>query len=1355
MAKQIIGKINEFDPEAETFENYTERLENFLKINSIKEEDKVGYFISIMGPRLYSTLKNLLLPKSPGETSFRDILKVLKAHYWPKRNVAYERFLFNKRNQKEGETIANYAIQLKQLASTCNFETFLEDALRDRFICGLRSSLIQSKLLAEGDSLTFDKALEMALVVENAESNVRSLHPGSSGESNEISFVKANQSHARKQFTSRPSAKSKFKPCFRCGKEHDCKTCPYKDFECHSCKKKGHLAKVCFRSKGRPRFKPRINYCNEDSDEEPSEENTNGFENQFELYTIAYSNDNRPTNFVTELKVNGVPLPMVIDTGAVVTVLPDVVYVEKFQQSVPQLSKSKICLKTYTGEKISVLGEFQALVESEGQKELLPMVVVKSTAPNQPVLIGRNWLERLKLDWNKVSRGVHGSNTSNLNKLNGKTVHDFSSTLLEDCKKKYSNVFDVAFGEVKNVSVELVLKENVKPIFCKPHNVPFALRPAVERELDSLVENGVIYPVTQSEWATPVVVVPKADNSVRICGNFKITLNQCLRTDHYPLPNPDEIFAQIAGAKFFSKIDLASAYNQVKVKESSQELLTINTFKGLFRYQRLPYGISSAGSIFQSVMDKILHGIRNTYSYLDDILLISSTQEEMIDLVHEVLCRLNEFGVKVNEEKSEFLKTSVIFLGHLIDGTGIHPSPELTRAIVEAPRPTDITQLRAYLGLLNYYGKFLPNLSTLLHPLHQLLNSGIKWEWDTKCEEAFAKSKKLLLKNNVLMPFDPRLDIIVTCDSSKYGVGAVMAHVLPDGVTERPIAFASRTLTKCEAKYAQIEKEALALVFAVKKFHVFLYGRRFKLVTDHRALVFIFNSTKAVPTLSAARIQRWALILSTYQYDLVYRQGAQIPNADALSRLPCSGCSSDEGEINFFSSTYSLPITYKEIGLATKFDPTLSKVVDFTLNGWPSHFDDALKPFSDKVLQLSVEQNCLLWGSRVVIPPTHRREILLLLHSEHPGESRMKSLARSYLWWPNMDRDIQQFVSECKICQCTRKSAPVVPLQPWSWPTQNWQRLHLDFAKFEGQDFLILVDSSSKWVEIFHMRSTTSEKTIEKLRSCFAAFGLPHTVVTDGGPQFTSSEFNEFLKANGVNHVLTPPYHPASNGLAERMVQTVKESFLKQLLHDQKNSPNRTIQHKIDSFLFVYRNTPHSITGCSPSEILFKKKPRTPLTLLKPHLVGEMEKKQLENKSKADCRRGRERAFEVGDKIFVRTVRQEKLNWLPGVVIRRISPVTYVVKEGKRNRFVHADHLKKNFTKEEPDEELVVLAPKENFESTDRPTPPRTPEADPAVAKEIEEVIPPPVSPVKPKSPEKPSPGRPQRARRKPQRLDL
>ncbi len=298
------------------------------------------------------------------------------------------------------------------------------------------------------------------------------------------------------------------------------------------------------------------------------------------------------------------------------------------------------------------------------------------------------------------------------------------------------------------------------------------------------------------------------------------------------MPTPEDIFAKLAGGKIFSKIDLTSAYLQLKVGQKSQPLLTVNTHRGLFRFKKLPYGISSAPFSFQAAMDQVLEGLPGTYCYLDDILIVGKSYEDAVIKTEAALKRLLEYDIKANPAKSELLRHSLRFLGYKIDAEGISPSDHLVQAIREAPEPTDVDKLRAYLGLINFYGKFLPDLSTVLHLLYQLLRDRQPWNWSSECQSAFENSKCMLVKSKTLIPYDPSLPIQVTADASSFGLGAVLSHVLKDG-SVRPIMFASRTLTKAEVKYAQIDREALAIIFAVKKFHKYLIARHFTLVTDH------------------------------------------------------------------------------------------------------------------------------------------------------------------------------------------------------------------------------------------------------------------------------------------------------------------------------------------------------------------------------------------------------------------------------------------------------------------------------------------------------------------------------------------
>uniref|UniRef100_A0A1A8UU84 Gypsy retrotransposon integrase-like protein 1 n=1 Tax=Nothobranchius furzeri TaxID=105023 RepID=A0A1A8UU84_NOTFU len=344
--------------------------------------------------------------------------------------------------------------------------------------------------------------------------------------------------------------------------------------------------------------------------------------------------------------------------------------------------------------------------------------------------------------------------------------------------------------------------------------------------------------------------------------------------------------------------------------------------------------------------------------------------------------------------------------------------------------------------------------------------------------------------------------------------------------------------------------------------------------------------------------------------------------------------------------------------------------------GWPNYIkDETLKPYFTRRNELSVEQGCILWGIRVIIPPAHREQLLHDLHQGHPGGSKMKNLARSYLWWPQLDKDIEHAVQQCNACQSVRKLPEPAPLHCWQWPTRVWQRIHIDFAEKEQHNFLVLVDSHSKWLEVIQMKTTTAAKTIEVLRNIFSSYGLPEEIVSDNGPQFTSQEYKAFLQNNGIKQTLVPAYHPASNGAAERAVQTVKASLQKQVLDEKKQNITITMQHRLANVLFSYRCTPHSVTGCTPAELFLKRQIRTRFSLLKPDLAKVVDGKQQKQKYYHDRPASTLRHLSEGDSVLIRNFRGGRERWTEGIVEKRLGPVTYWVWNGVNRRSVHIDHL--------------------------------------------------------------------------------
>ena len=382
--------------------------------------------------------------------------------------------------------------------------------------------------------------------------------------------------------------------------------------------------------------------------------------------------------------------------------------------------------------------------------------------------------------------------------------------------------------------------------------------------------------------------------------------------------------------------------------EKSKELVTINTHKGLFRNTRLPFGVASAPAIFQRTMDCILQGMSRVHCYIDDILITGETDMEHLQNLEEVLRRLKEHGITVKKSKCQFLCESVEYLGHIIDKDELHAAPSKMQAVLNAPAPTCVKELQSFLGLINYYGRFIPNLATLLHPLNQLLKKTVQWKWSQKCQVAFQEAKERLISVEVLVHYDPALTIRLATDTSAYGLGAVISHVLPNG-SEKPIALASRTLSFAECNYSQIEKEALAIIFGIKKFHQYLYGRNFTLITDHKPLVTILGPKAGIPTLAAARLQRWAIHLSAYSFSIEFRGTEKHGNADGLSRLPLPQKQEREKpdvatQFNVVQMS-TLPLTHRQLRTASRCDSVVSKVMQYTKQGWPNTVPEAFKSY--------------------------------------------------------------------------------------------------------------------------------------------------------------------------------------------------------------------------------------------------------------------------------------------------------------------------------------------------------------------------------------------------------------------------
>lgn len=1266
-----IGVLRPFDHNNDDFEMWWGMYEMYLVANDLdtsKMESKcVGILLSSVGIETYSLLVTLVSPEKPASLSIDGLKNALVQHFKPAPKAIAERFRFMGRKQGKGELVHTFLAALRKLAIHCKFEKELEARIRDQFIFGLQSEAAQKRLFTKDHTITLQDVISIATAQEQADAStalVRGTVPPPSESVHKVDSKHPQKNHRRKGKTDYQKGKGNPPPpvstssqgknsptsastgnqtnakCKSCGSsQHPRNKCYFREAKCNTCGKIGHIAKVC-------------------------KAKSSGTDNHhLSLDSLSEMNNIRSSSkrlITIDVKINGVAHTMELDTGCETSVISNDFYINHLH-STPPLCESKHIFRTYTKETFRPVGDLTCIIEHNGQSRELKVPVSTGSS-----LFGKDFLHIFKINWKMVETQCH--------KISVHNTPDLQSLL-----KKYESIFQppTATDRIKGFKARIILKDDATPRFLKARTIPYALRDKVDKELDLMEATGVISKVETSEWASPLVVVPKADGRVRITGDFKMTVNNQLCVTQYPLALPDDIFANLGGCNTFSKIDGNNAYHQMELDESSKIFLVINTHRGLYRYNVLPQGIASSPAIFQSFMDTLLQGIKNTGSYIDDTVSGSVDDQTHLQQLDTILKKFQQHNYKLSPKKCQFMQPELEFLGHHVSKSGIQTTAHKVQAITQMPQPRNVTEVKSFLGLVTFYGKFVPNLSTTCEPLYRLTRKDEPFLWGNSCQRAFEQVKNMMCSTPTLAHFDPAKPIGISCDASPLGLGAVLFLKERNGF-ERPIAYYSKLLSATERNYSQIEKEGLAIVLGIKKYYKYLCGRSFTLVTDHKPLLTIFGPKSQLPSLVATRLHHWSLFLSQFQYEVIYRKSDEHGNADALSRLPIAQQQSQhasyhESCVKFVANQQidTLPVSAAKIRQATVKDPLLSKVLQLVLYGWPSKLEDkdaALQPFFIRRLELTINQGILMWGIRVIIPSSLQPQILLQLHEAHLGVVRMKALARQHVFWPGIDKKIEETAKICTTCQQSAANPPSAPLHPWQFPEKPWQRLHMDLAgPYLKNNFLVITDAHSKWPEVFIMNTnTTTTAVLLRLVEVISRFGVPEQIVTDNGPQFVSSDFEKFCKQNGIKHILSSPYHPRTNGEAERFVRTFKEAI---------KTTDISIPLRLHRFLLAYRTTPHATTGVSPAELLQNRKIRTLLDLLHPS-VSTTARDSQSKQEKAYNSKVKSRAFNLHDPVWVKTHLKGEEKWTMGKVIGIIGPLTYNVQIGDRVIKRHTDQMR-------------------------------------------------------------------------------
>ncbi|CEF61625.1 Reverse transcriptase domain and Integrase, catalytic core domain and Zinc finger, CCHC-type domain and Peptidase A2A, retrovirus, catalytic domain and Ribonuclease H-like domain and Peptidase A2A, retrovirus RVP subgroup domain and Aspartic peptidase domain-containing protein [Strongyloides ratti] len=1139
------GTVPEFNPKKEKWIEYKERFEIACELHGIHDKKMAkALLMGALVPETYRKLRIGSAPRKPIDLPLNEVISLLDSLHEQERNNLISRIKLLEIRQSSDESVMNYVERLRDMVGQCSLDN-IQDA-KDListivFTKGLKSDNLKRAVYQQHQlkpTSSLNESINSAMGVEVI------------GDSNVVSVNAV-------KFRKKSGKALKSLKCFCCNKTgHLKKDCRLKDKKCDKCKKIGHIKSAC---KARSRI---VGYINESEVDEDSE-SENG------IFTVSA---NKINNSKINVDINKIETEFLLDTGACKSLLSEHSWKRIGK---PEIKEKTQALKDFSGNKIEIMGQINVLMRYKQMELKTSLLVVKGSCQD---LIGRDLIDKLKVDLNQAYYGKHLSGINNIeNEIEFK----------EKLKLTYPFLFSKGLGKFNGDPIVLKLRENATPKVVVYRCSNLNLKQKVMEEIDRLIKLDVWEKVHSSEWISPMSVALKSNGKIRICANFSQTVNKMVDVEQFQIPTTQELFSRIEGCKIFSNLDISDAFLAIQVAPESRKLLVVSTPAGLMQFKRLPFGLSSSPMIFQRIMSNLLSEIDGTAVYFDDVLIGGKDEIQHDERVHKVLEKLEKSGMKLNMEKSVIRKDQIKYLGNIVNGEGIRPDPEKTKAISLMRKPENASELKSFLGMVIHYGKFIPKLSIIAKPLNNLTRKNAKYEFDKECERSFSILKEILSSNKILVPYSISRPVVFASDASQFGYGAVILHRFEDG-SEKPIEYISKTFNSAQLNYSQIEKECCGIVNGILRFKDYLLGRKFILQTDSLPLKFLLAPDTSLPNIILRRIDRWSCQIKRFQYTTEYVNTKMFGKADALSRLPLlenQEWEKNDTEAAAIMLVENSPLNTDKVRIESGKDKVFKQLIKFIKIGWPKALKGKLKEFDRIKLELAENNGIIMKGEQLVIPLCLRKEVLQKLHLGHTGIVRMKILARSNVYWPGMNKEIENLSKTCETCNKIGTPVAKTNLHPWQPSVETFERIHIDLCgPMNGKTFLVLYDTYSCYPFIVQVKKGDSEEIIEILDKIFIDFTYPKLLVSDNGPNLVSAKMNEYLRSNGIKHLTAAPYHPQSNGAAENLVKKFKISYYRSI--NDGNSSKESVK----IFLKSYRNSPSSRTGKCPVELMFNRK---------------------------------------------------------------------------------------------------------------------------------------------------------------------
>lgn len=1199
--------------------------------------------------------ESLVAKENRNKTTFIELVQLMEEKYAPARNHILANYEFHRLVQQD-ENFETFSNRVTEQANSCQFKCDSADCnipnimIRDQLIFGTNNTEIRQQALKQQwnlkDLLKNARVIETATfssqhMQDNSQKSVSRVRPGRYSK-------KTRQKNSQQNLNSRPSTSTQ---CETCSNKlcHGGKKCLAYGKACFLCGKSGHFkgSKACSGQRPRTNTRKAHQACAWETNEEQTSSSSDEPDEHYDISHVKTVNSLKNSRYEVKVYIKGQPVNGHADTGADINVMSlDTAHNLKLP-----MSDSTLKIRPYGSKSIKTVGYYEGTVKYRKKSSNTQFYIISSDVET---LLSGKLCEELGI----LTFTSDGARSSVAN-----VQLEPHETYKAKIFKRHPAIFK-GVGTLKNHVVHFFVDNSIPPSAQPERPIPYHLQERFQKAIQDMIQEDIIEPHEgPAPWISNPVLTPKDNDSIRVTLDMRIP-NTAIKTTNLPIPRVDDVKTKLSGSKYFSKLDLKAAFHQLKLDKASRALTVFHAAGRLMRYKRLTMGAKPASGELNKALLPLFASIPHCSVIHDDIIIAAPSLKTHDQALDATLKILEAKGLTLNAEKCLFQQNEIPFWGLIISQSGIKPDPAKTKALNEASRPDSKDDVMSFLCFTQSFSDFIPRLSRKTHHLRAMTKKNAVFSWTKQCETEFNNLKKALSEKTLIAHYNPRLPTAIFVDAHATGISAILTQENTSNAL-LPVAFASRATRPEEQRYPQLDLEALAIDFGLRRFRKYIAGGPpITIHTDHKPLVSIFHNSRK----GSIRTDRIKLRHQDLVYKLEWTPGKANP-ADYLSRHACQlidlppSWNEEAKELQktvwrLQSGPDTNTITMKQISKETNTDSELAKLKQHIMNGQIPKDNAKLKAYNQIFDELAIVKNIIFKGNQIVLPSSLRQAAVDNAHEKaHFGIVNLKRRIRSHFWFPDMNNTIEEAVKSCSACQMFTNKRTHEPARNIPMPKNPWEVVSVDlFGPLPNGNYVIMVqDVLTRFPAGKIIRSTAAKYVIPALQQIYINYGSPDSQRTDNGPPFNSKEFTLFCDNHGIRHMPVFPYHPQANPVETIMKPMGKA--LKIAIWQKKDQSTA-----LNDFIREFRATPHIATGEAPGDLFlrggYKQGPTRNIldqTKITAAYTKDKSTKQERNQTRNKSHR-KASGIQIGDKVITRNMARRKFDPVFG-------PDTYTVKE--------------------------------------------------------------------------------------------